>query len=124
MQRLGHVEGDVTPRVTLGGNSSPAPDGQCSAPSRRATRIDQHQKRKPRQRWHPGSRLTQTHGRSVLLIPQSLTAQTHSFSAGILTKWIFANKRGMSSYINKQLTQGKIARKSAIFFRNKKYNSS
>lgn len=27
MQKVGDVEGDMTPRVTLGGNSSPAPDG-------------------------------------------------------------------------------------------------
>lgn len=49
----------MTPRVTPSDNSSAAPDGWGSAPSRGAAWMDQHQQRKRRERRHPGSWLTQ-----------------------------------------------------------------
>lgn len=112
--------------VTPGDNSSPAPDGWCSAPSQWATWINQHRKRKRRERWHPDSWLMQN---STLAMEAEcfsyLGASQHRCTTSL---WMFSPngflliKGGCAVIYTDSSHKGKITSKSAIFFRNNKYN--
>lgn len=137
----------MTPRMTPSDNSSAAPDGWGSAPSRAGppgwTSISKESAGSEdilahgsegswlgsswKASWlmSEGSWLMQNSGLRQGRLSASRTSEArskmHNFSVDLLTKWVFVNRRGICSYRYKQLTQGRIVSKSAIFIRNKKY---
>lgn len=120
-QKLGGVEGDMNPRMTLG-NSSSAPDGWCSAPTRwgRLDRPASEEKAQTAAAFttnlaHGSQNNAGATEAGCLSAQQSLPAQMGTFSVDLLITGdgFLVNEKGMGSFSYKHIPQ-----ESAVFFRN------